>query len=123
MTRSMITVAAFLWASCAWAGDAKVDPSAYVPYTARANPRITTKWGAEALPKINRLRKEAAHKVARFKTCNGISTSELSEQRSAAPDTWIVVVACRNGMKFYVAREDIAPGNQTMAVPALGRSV
>ncbi|GJD29234.1 hypothetical protein PMNALOAF_0466 [Methylobacterium adhaesivum] len=121
MMRSISMVAAFLWASCAWAGDAKVDPSTYVPYTARSNPRNTAKWGAEALPGINRLRKEAAHKVARFKACNGISTSELSEQRSAAPDKWIVVVTCRNGMKFYVAREDISNGNQTMAAPMLGR--
>lgn len=121
MTRSMCTVAALLWASCAWAGDAKVDPGTYVPYTARSSPRITSKWGAEALPGINHLRKEAAHKVARFKACNGISTSELSEQRSAAPDRWIVVVTCRNGMKFYVAREDIAQGKQTMAAPISGR--
>lgn len=121
MTRYASILFVVLLAPGAWANDATVDPSTYVPLTARSSPRITAKWGAKALPGINQLRKAAAHKVVRFKSCNGISTSELSEQRSAAPDKWVVVVTCRNGMKFYVAREDIANGNQTLAVPAPGR--
>lgn len=123
MTRFVGIVTAILATFAAWAGEPMVDPSVYVPYSARSNPRITAKWGPNALPGINRLRKEAALKIALLKTCNGISTSQLSEQRSVTPDKWIVVVACRNGMQFYVAREDIAPGSRTMTLPADGRAV
>lgn len=120
MTRLVGMVVAILSISVAWAGGGEVDPSVYVPYTPRSNPRITAKWGPDALPGINRLRKEAALKVARFKACNGISTSELSEPRSVIPDTWIVVVACRNGRKFYVSRDDVANGARPMIVPEGG---
>ena len=111
MKRSVGTVVAILWASCAWADDTRVDPSVYVPYTARSNPRITEKWGSKALPGINHLRKDAALKIVRYEACNGISTSQLSNRRSVAPDTWIVIVVCRNGRRFYVSQEYVATGN------------
>lgn len=117
MTRLMGIAVALLSTSAAWAGGAEVDPSVHVLYTPRSNPRITAKWGPDALAGINRLRKEAALKVARFKECDGISTSQLSEPRSVPPDTWIVVVACRNGRKFYVSRDDVANGARSMIAP------
>lgn len=113
-------VIAILPTVVAWAGGAEVDPSVHVPYTPRSNPRITAKWGPDALAGINRLRREAAMKVAKFEACNGISTSQLSESRSVTPDTWIVVVACRNGRKFYVSRDDVANGARSMIVPEAG---
>ncbi len=113
-------VVAILSTSVAWAGGGEVDPSVYVPYTPRSNPRITAKWGPDALSGINRLRKEAALEVARFSECDEISTSQLSEARSVPPKTWIVVVACRNGRKFYVSRDDVANGARSMMVPKGG---
>lgn len=59
MLRPAGTMVAIPWAAGAWAGGPKVDPSVYVPYTPRSSPRITAKWGPDALPGINRLRKEA----------------------------------------------------------------
>ncbi|GJE16130.1 hypothetical protein [Methylobacterium marchantiae] len=84
-----------------------VDPFAYAPYSAIANPRIAAKWGADALPAINLLRKDAALKIARHADCNRVSTSELSESRSAKPDNWVIVVDCDNGRRFYVTKSEI----------------
>lgn len=117
MMRLVSTVVTILWASGAWAGDVKVDPSVYVPYTERSSPRIASEWGPDALKGINRLRKQSAQKVVRFKACNGISTSQLSVSRSVVPDTWVVIVVCRNGRRFYVSRKDVATRDQTWIIP------
>lgn len=96
-----------LSAAPAWPQSKPVDPYSYSPYSATANPRITAKFGADALPAINVLRKAAALKIARDPTCNRVSTSELSESRSAKPDAWVIVVDCDNGRRFFVTKPEL----------------
>ena len=104
------TVAAILLSlsvAPAWPQSKPVDPYSYAPYSATANPRITAKFGADALPAINVLRKAAALKIARDPTCNRVSTSELSDSRSAKPDAWVFVVDCDNGRRFFVTKAEL----------------
>ena len=103
----LVAAIPFLSATSVWAQSKGVDPFVYVPYSAVANPRIASKWGADALPEINLLRRDAAFKIARHPDCNRVSTSELSDSRSAKPDKWVIVVDCDNGRRFFVTKPDL----------------
>ena len=65
MGLTLAAVMPFVSAMPVWAQSKGVDPFVYAPYSATANPRLTAKWGADALFEINLLRKDAALKVAR----------------------------------------------------------
>lgn len=104
---TLAVIISLLLAVPGWSQSKAVDPFSYAPYSARANPRITAKWGTDVLPAINTLRKDAALKIARHPDCNRVSTSELSESRSAKPDAWVIVVDCDNGRRFFVTKPDL----------------
>lgn len=87
---------------------ASIDPGVYSPYTRESGYNKTIdRWGNAGVARIQRLREAAATTVALNPKCDGVEISELSDNRSTAPDRPVVFVDCLNGERFYLSEADV----------------
>ncbi|WIA54308.1 hypothetical protein N6H05_14675 [Sphingobium sp. WTD-1] len=89
-------------------GAAPIDPGVYSPYVRENGWQKTfAKWGDAGVRRIQKLREAAAETVAQNPKCDAVELSEISDQRSAPPDSPVVYVDCRNSERFYLSEADV----------------
>lgn len=86
---------------------ADIDPNVFEPYSRDSYPKTFVKWGTAGVRRIDALRAAAARTVATNSACDKVEISELSDNRSAAPNRPIVFVDCANGQRFYLGESDV----------------
>lgn len=79
----------------------EIDPNVFEPYDRTQWPQAFTTWGEVRFAQISKVRERAARAAAANPLCDRVEMAELSPSRSRPPLEIVILVDCRNGIRFH----------------------
>ncbi len=93
----------------------KITQTATRPYTRKDDPDIFHAWGEAGVKRIEALRGRAAEAAAASPQCDQVSSVELADRRSHAPNHPVVFADCVNAARFYIDEAALKGGIRSEA--------
>lgn len=84
-----------------------IGPEPSSPYVRKDEPEMFKRWGSAGVARINRLRIDAAEKVAKSGKCDRVESADLDDRRSASKREPIVYVDCSDQRRFILTAADL----------------